>query len=136
MVRAFKSITAVIFVGFYIVLYPIIVIDMENLLEETKEKLADCHKTPKDVLWVGTSDGSEAITWEEFEKLANFEYDNGRSHDLEIRSDLVVVGKGWWLQREEWPYRCLWVYHLPKLLRLHKEHKKLKELKEADIKRF
>ena len=41
---------------------------MENLLEETKEKLAICHKAPKDVLWIGTDDGSESITWEEFGK--------------------------------------------------------------------
>ena len=109
---------------------------MINLLEETKEELADCHKTPKDVLWVGTRDGTEAITWEEFEKLADFEYDNSRNSDSGIRFDLVVAGKGWWLQREEYPYRCLWVYHLPKLLRLYKKHKKLKELREAGIKRY
>ena len=108
---------------------------MVNLLEETKEKLADCHKTPKDVLWVGTRDGTEAITWEEFEKLADFEYDNGCSSDSKIRFDLVVAGKGWWLQREVYPYCCLWVDYRPKLLRLHKEHKKLKELREAGIKR-
>jgi hypothetical protein len=101
---------------------------MENLLEETKEKLADCHKTPKDVLWVGSSDGSEAITWEEFEKLADFEYDDGYGLN-EIRLDLVVVGKGWWLERYEYDGSEWWVYkEQPKLLKNHKELNKLREV--------
>ena len=100
---------------------------MENLLEETKEKLAVCHKTPKDVLWIGTSDGSEAITWEEFEKLADFDYDDGYGA-AEIRMDLVVVGKDWWLERYEYDGSEWWEYKKqPKLL---ENHKKLKELGE------
>ena len=100
---------------------------MENLLEETKEKLAVCHKTPKDVLWVGSSDGSEAITWEEFEKMADFDYDDGYGA-AEIRMDLVVVGKDWWLERYEYD-GSEWVYkEQPKLLKLHKELNKLSEV--------
>ena len=101
---------------------------MENLLEETKEKLAVCHKMPKDVLWVGSSDGSEAITWEEFEKLADFDYDDGYGW-IEIRLDLVVVGKGWWLERYEYDGSEWWVYkEQPKLLKNHKELNKLREV--------
>ena len=101
---------------------------MENLLEETKEKLAVCHKTPKDVLWVGTSDGSEAITWEEFAKIADFDYDDGYGLN-EIRLDLVVVGKDWWLERYEYDGSEWWVYkEHPKLLKNHKELNKLKEV--------
>ena len=92
-----------------------------NLLEETKEKLADCHKTPKDVLWIGTSDGSEAITWEEFEQIANFDYDSGYG-TAEIRLDLVVVGRDWWLERYEYDGAEWWVYkEQPKLLENHKK---------------
>jgi hypothetical protein len=90
---------------------------MENLLEETKNKLTVCHKTPKDVLWVGTSDGLEAITWEEFTKLADFYYDNGYG-EVEIRLNLVVVGKDWWLERHEYDGSEWWEY---------KEHPKLQE---------
>ena len=99
---------------------------MENLLEETKEKLEVCHKSPKDVLWVGTSDGSEATTWEEFEKMADFEYDEGIG-SYEIRLDLVVVGKGWWLERYEYDGSGWWAYkECPKILKLHKELKELR----------
>ena len=101
---------------------------MENLLEETKEKLASCNKTPKDVLWVGTSDGSEATTWEEFEKLANFEYDDGYGA-AKIRLNLVVVGKNWWLERCEYDGSEWWVYkEQPKLQNLFKELKELSEV--------
>ena len=88
---------------------------MENLLEETKEKLAVCHKTPKDVLWIGTKDGSEAITWKEFAKIAAFEYGDMYGF-TKIRSDLVVVGKGWWLERYEYDGEEWWEYkERPKL---------------------
>ena len=101
---------------------------MENLLEETKEKLAVCHKTPKDVLWVGSSDGSEAITWEEFEKMADFDHDAGYGA-AEIRMDLVVVGKDWWLERYEYDGSEWWVYKKqPKLLKNHKVLNKLREV--------
>ena len=99
---------------------------MENLLEETKDELAGCHKTPKDVLWVGTSDGSKAITWEEFEKIAAFDYDEGYG-EIEIRPDLVVVGKGWWLERHEYDGEEWLEYkEQPKL---QENHKKLTRIK-------
>lgn len=102
---------------------------MENLLEETKANLEAHHKSPKDVLWVGTSDGSEATTWEEFEKIADFEYDNDYGI-IEIRRDLVVIGKekNWWLERYEYDGSGWWVYReQPKLLKNHKELNKLSE---------
>jgi hypothetical protein len=82
---------------------------MPNLLEETEDELAVCHKTPKDVLWVGTLDGTETITWEEFAKLADFYYDDGYVA-LEIRLDLAVVGKDWWMERHEYDGSEWWEY--------------------------
>ena len=99
---------------------------MENLLEETKEKLVGCHKTPKDVLWVGTSDGSEAITWEEFEKMADFDYDNGYGA-VDIRLNLVIVGKDWWLERYEYDGDEFWIYK--KQPKLQENPKKLTRVK-------
>ena len=48
---------------------------MQNLLQETLKALEDNGKTPNDVLWVG--DLEKKTTWENFAKLAEFEYDNG-----------------------------------------------------------
>ena len=89
---------------------------MENLLEETIEKLTACGKTPKDVLWIGTSDGKETMTWEEFSKLANFEYNDGYG-SIKIRPDLVVMGiMDWWLERHEYDGEEWWEFkEKPKL---------------------
>lgn len=73
-----------------------------NLLEETIQVLKKYGKTPKDVLWVGSVDGEYAISWEEFEKIAeNVWYYNGYGSQ-EIAYDLVVVGDDWWLERVEY----------------------------------
>ena len=99
---------------------------MENLLEETKNKLTVCRKAPKDVLWIGTDDGSESITWEEFEKMADFDYDDGYG-EIDIRPDLVVVGKGWWLERHEYDGSEWWEYK--EQPRLQENPKKLIRIK-------
>ena len=99
---------------------------MENLFKETKKMLEVCHKTPKDEVWIGTYKGTEFITWTEFTKLANFDYNNDFGA-IEIRPDLVVMGKDWWLERHEYDTKEWWEYkELPKL----KENpKKLTRLK-------
>jgi len=74
---------------------------MVNLLEETLEKLKECGFRESDVSWVGSKDGEYAISWEEFKKIADIEYDNGYGTP-EIAIDLVVVGKDWWLERHEY----------------------------------
>ena len=73
---------------------------MINLLQETLECLQENGKSPKDVLWVGSSDGGCAISWGNFSKIADFEYDNEYGC-REIVSDLVIVGDNWWLERGE-----------------------------------
>lgn len=64
--------------------------ELTNLLQETLETLRDNGKTPADVIWVGSSDGTKAITWEQFVEIANVGY------------NLVVVGDTWWLERGEY----------------------------------
>lgn len=73
-----------------------------KFLNETILYLKYNQKTTKDILWIGSKDGSYSISYEEFEKLAkNIEYDNGFGAQ-EIASDLVVVGEGWYLERAEY----------------------------------
>ena len=68
-----------------------------NLLEETLDVLKNYGRSPKDVRWVGSKDGKYAITWKEFKKIANVEYDIGYERQ-QIAQDLVIVGDGWWLE--------------------------------------
>jgi hypothetical protein len=73
----------------------------KNLLEETLEFLKENGKTSDDVRWVGSRDGKYAVSWTEFEKIANIMYDSGYGGP-EVASDLVVVGDDWWLERHEY----------------------------------
>jgi hypothetical protein len=75
--------------------------ERRNLLEETLAALVAEDKSPQDVLWVGSEDGRYALSWEEFSRIADVEYDPGYGAQ-EIAADLVVVGDGWWLER--WEY--------------------------------
>lgn len=81
---------------------------MINLLQETIRALRAADKTIDNVLWIGNSQNS--WSWEDFSKIADFEYDNGFGY-IYIPEDLVVVGKDWWLERynyegaEHWEFK-------------------------------
>ena len=80
-----------------------------NLLKETTQVLKKNKLTVKDVLWVGTSDGKQTCSWEQFSKIANIEYDNGFGGS-EIGENLVVVGESWWLERGEYDGSEWWEF--------------------------
>lgn len=82
----------------------------KNLLKETLNVLERNGKTPADVEWVGSADGMLAISWKEFAEIAkDVEYDNGYG-GAEVASDLVVVGKDWWLERGEYDGSEWWEF--------------------------
>ena len=78
-----------------------------NLLEETLSCLKDNEKTWDDVLWVGFPEYK--IDKDIFRKLADIRYNNGYGA-AEVRQDLVVVGKDFWLAREEYDGSEWWGY--------------------------
>ena len=83
---------------------------MINLLQETKEVLAKHKYSEQDVLWIGSSSGEYAISWEEFEVIADFEYDNGFGGQ-EVKCILVAVLRdGSWLERDEYDGAEDWVH--------------------------
>ena len=71
---------------------------MVNLLKETKRVIKNNNKKFKDILWIG---GTDFYTDENFEKILDIDYDNGFGGQ-EIADDLIIVGNGWWLEREEY----------------------------------
>lgn len=83
---------------------------MINLLDETRVALRYESLMPEDVNWIGSSNGKYAITWEDFEKIADFKYDNGYGGQ-EIASDLVIVGHDWWFSRHEYDGSEGWEFH-------------------------
>ena len=70
---------------------------IQNLLQETIHELKLNEKTPEDVEWVGND--VFKCTWENFAKVANMEYDDERGN-CQIADDLIVVGKDFWLERD------------------------------------
>jgi hypothetical protein len=82
---------------------------MSNLLKETLEILEENNRNPSQVRWVGSIDGKYAISWDEFAKVADLEYDSSYGWQ-EIADDLVVVGSNWWLERHEYDGSEWWEY--------------------------
>jgi len=78
-----------------------------ELLKQTEEHVQEVKKR---VSWVGNRDGTLALSWEKFKKLAPVEYDDGYG-GREIASDLVVVfTDGSWLERWEYDGSEGWVH--------------------------
>ena len=71
-----------------------------NLYDETAEALLQHNLSRSDIWFVCTD--KEYIDWDEFKDRAqNFRYNNGFGVE-EVRIDLKIVGKDWWLER--WSY--------------------------------
>ena len=83
-----------------------------NLLNETRDILISNNKTFDDVLFVGDRATHTKMTVKEFLEHANFEYDDGYGNE-EINTDLILVGKDFWLERgtydgsEWWEYKSM-----------------------------
>lgn len=92
---------------------------MTNLLDETIKVLEEHNKTLDDVEWIGTTEIEISVN--EFIKEANREYDDGYG-DAEVNLDLVVVGKDFWLERNEydgsewWDFKMMPKRPMPKKL--------------------
>jgi hypothetical protein len=71
-----------------------------NLLEDSLEALTQFNKTTADIVWVGTRDSR--CSWSEFEIIAKqFCFYSGFGGQ-EVNGELVIVGKDWWMEREEY----------------------------------
>lgn len=85
--------------------------DNENLKNETLRELQKNNKTPDDVRFVGFSykDILYKVSFEEFLKIADFNYDNSFG-GLEINPALMVVGDDFWLERHEYDGSEWWEF--------------------------
>lgn len=90
---------------------------MINLLEETISKLKLHAVSPSDVEWVGTD--ATWMAWDEFTLVASIDYDNSIGWP-EVREDLIIVGKDWWLERHEYDGSEWWEFKkLPEKPAIH-----------------
>lgn len=82
---------------------------MVNFETETLDMLQyACGKTVHDVLFVQTK--KSQVSMQTFlRSIKGFEYDNGfGGHRINL--DLKIVGKDWWLEREEYDGSEWWVF--------------------------
>lgn len=81
---------------------------MMNLLQETLEVLKENNKKEADVCFV--TNGENVFAWEEFCEVAkDINYDDGFGTN-EIKIELKIVGKDWWLEREEYDGSEWWEF--------------------------
>ena len=73
---------------------------MINLWDETIEELLDSGKTFEDVEYIQGSDFK--ITKENFERIAKKTFYDSGYGAAKVATDLVIVGKDWWLERREY----------------------------------
>jgi hypothetical protein len=86
--------------------------EMYDFLQETVQALADRGKTPDDVQWVGSKDGEYAISWDEFAVIAEDVHYDSDYGAQEVATDIVVVGKNWWMDRGEYDGSEWWDFHV------------------------
>lgn len=79
-----------------------------NLLKETKRIIKRHGYTPDDIIFIGSYESGYSCDWQEYEKLADIEYDNDYGSQ-KIANDLTIIlpyglflyrveydGKEWW----------------------------------------
>jgi hypothetical protein len=82
----------------------------QNLLQETLKAMEAHGKSPLDVRWTGTRDGSVVSSWDTFANIAkDANYDAGFG-GAEVAESLVVVGDDWWLERHEYDGSEWWEF--------------------------
>ena len=83
---------------------------MKNLWKETISVLKDHYLTWEDVDHIILDGDNVTISKENFEELARkTDYDNGWGA-AEIRTDLIIVGWNWWLERNEYDGSEWWEF--------------------------
>lgn len=99
-----------------------------TLLDTTLRELKKNGKTPEDIHYIQTSEFK--ISWENFKRVADFELNSEEYYAPIVVLDLIIVGDGWWLEREtDYDYLVdYWVYR-----EYPKELPNLKEITESDL---
>jgi hypothetical protein len=83
---------------------------MENLLQETRREIEASGHTPADIVFIGSRRSGHSCTWDEFETLADVEYDDGYG-SAEVAGDLeIIFSDGAFMHRGEYDGSEWWAY--------------------------
>ncbi len=82
-----------------------------NFLEETKSDLIAIDKVPEDIEAIFSNDNGFISTWDDFVKVADFEYDNDYVGEPGIVEDLTILfSDNSWLCRSCTIFTEFWEY--------------------------
>ncbi len=98
-----------------------------NFLKETGSIMINYGLIPEDIIYIGN--GEESCSWDEFQNIANINYDNGYG-GAEIHESLIIVfASGVEMHRGEYDGSEWWDVHIPFKLENFGEQKKLVDVR-------
>lgn len=84
-----------------------------NLLKETIEAITESGHTPDDIVFIGSEQSGHECTWEQFQRLADVEYNAGYGAQ-KVASDLIIVFRdGQRMDRHEYDGSECWSVMAP-----------------------
>lgn len=84
-----------------------------NLLNETIDAINESGHSVEQIIFIGSEKTGHQCTWDEFQTLANREYDNGYGAQV-VATDLIIVfGDGTKLWRGEYDGSEWWEFSRP-----------------------
>lgn len=100
---------------------------MVNFLKETASIMINYGLNPEDIIYIGN--GKESCSWDEFQTIANINYDNGWG-GAEIDEALIIVfANGVEMHRGEYDGSEWWDVHVPFKLENFGEQRKLRDVR-------
>ena len=99
-----------------------------NFLKETISVMGKYKLDPKEIIYIG--DRKSSCSWEDFQEIANIEYDNGHGCAEIIRGLIIVFKNGVEMYRGEYDGSEWWEVHIPFNINALKEQGKLSEVKD------
>jgi hypothetical protein len=86
---------------------------LTNLLQETLEVIKEVGRLPEQVVFVGSYGGEYGMSWDDFVKIADVEYDSGFGA-AEVATDLIVqFDDASYMMRGEYDGSEWWEYPKP-----------------------
>ena len=84
-----------------------------NFLKETIEDIGYSGHVPSDIVFIGSTLSGHGCTWDEFEVLADVDYDNGFGA-AKVADDLIILfSDGATMWRHEYDGSENWRYSMP-----------------------
>lgn len=93
-----------------------------NLLKETLNDIKLSGHTPNDIIFIGSEVSGYSCTWDEFNILADHEYDAGFGAQQVADDIIIVFSDGMKMTRHEYDGSECWTYSTPFVMPTNIKH--------------